>query len=126
MNYKHNIETCSYNHCCHRKQEVLHILSAWLVTLVIQHVRYMYCIILSSATCLAIPYFPTLSPNGMIFYGVWEHPTSLLAAFCSAPHNTNTRSSAGPFSAPSSINHRSFRPIIGQLILTNHRTAYSD
>ena len=31
MNYKHNIEACSCNHCCHKKQEVLHILSAWLV-----------------------------------------------------------------------------------------------
>jgi hypothetical protein len=56
---------------------------------------------------------------------LWEHPTMPPAAVYRAQLNTYTGLLAALFTAPLSSRNRSVRPIIGQLILTNHRSVSS-
>jgi hypothetical protein len=49
------------------KQEVLHVLYV-SVALAIQHAKWKCRIMLSSAACFAVPYFPHYLINGMIFF----------------------------------------------------------
>jgi hypothetical protein len=67
--YKRNIEARSRNHCCREKAVVITYGKAIgiaysycvPVTLVIPHAMRVLHIILSPLTCLAVPYFSTLS-----------------------------------------------------------------
>jgi hypothetical protein len=58
--HKHYIEARSHNNFYREKQLALLILSV-LVAIVIHQAKRMRHIILSSVTCLAVPYFSTLS-----------------------------------------------------------------
>jgi folate-dependent tRNA-U54 methylase TrmFO/GidA len=59
--FKRIIEARFRNHCC-RKKEIRVSKSQYVsVALVIQHAKRMRHIILSSAACLAVPHFSTLS-----------------------------------------------------------------
>ena len=59
--YNVNIEACLHNHCCCGKAISIAYSECMSVALVMQHVKWMRCIILQSGECLAIPYFSTLS-----------------------------------------------------------------
>jgi hypothetical protein len=59
--YKRNIEARSRNHCFRGKAVSITYSECMSVALVIQHVKRMRRIILSSVACLAVPYFSTLS-----------------------------------------------------------------
>ena len=59
--YKRNIQARSRNHCCSGKAISVSYSECVSVALVIQHAKLMRCMILSSAACLALPYFSTLS-----------------------------------------------------------------
>jgi hypothetical protein len=65
--YKCNIEARSRNHCCRGKAISITYSKYVSVALVIQHVKRMRRIILSSVACLAVPYFPTLSHKQQVF-----------------------------------------------------------
>jgi hypothetical protein len=65
--YKRNMEARSRNHCCSGKAVSITHSECVSVALVIQHAKRMRRIILSSVTCLSVPYFPTLSHKGTIF-----------------------------------------------------------
>ena len=59
--YKCNIEACSRNHCCCGKAISFIYSECVSVALVNQHAKLMRRIMLSSAACLALLYFSTLS-----------------------------------------------------------------
>ena len=56
-----NTEGRSHNHCCNGKAVSITCSERVFVALVIQHVKRMQYIILSSVVCPALPYFSTLS-----------------------------------------------------------------
>jgi hypothetical protein len=58
--YKHNIEARSRNNFCRGKAVAMTYSECVSVALVIQHAKRMRRILLSSAACLAVPYFLTL------------------------------------------------------------------
>jgi hypothetical protein len=57
--YKRNTETRSRNHCCSGKATSITYSRCVTLVFIIQHAKRMRRIILSSVTCLAIPYFST-------------------------------------------------------------------
>ena len=59
--YKRNIEARSRNHCYHIKARNITYSECVSVALVIQHAKGMRLVTLSSAVCLAVPYFSTSS-----------------------------------------------------------------
>jgi hypothetical protein len=59
--YKHNTKARSRNHCGRGKAISITYYECVSVALVILHAKRMRRIILSSVTCLALPYFSTLS-----------------------------------------------------------------
>jgi hypothetical protein len=59
--YKHNIEARSRNHSCSGKARSITYCDCVSEALVIQHVKRMRRIILSSVTCVILPHFSTLS-----------------------------------------------------------------
>ena len=65
--YKHNVEECSRNHCCHGKAINITYSECVPVALVIQHAM-LRCYIISSVGCLALPYFFTLPPKWHDFW----------------------------------------------------------
>jgi hypothetical protein len=65
--YKRNIEGCLRNHFCRGKAVSIANSECVSVTLVIQYGKGMRHIILSSVTCLAVPYFPHYLINVAIF-----------------------------------------------------------
>jgi hypothetical protein len=67
--YKRNIETRLRNHCCRGKALSITYSRCMSVALVIQHAKFLPHIILSSATCLAVPYFSTLYHKWLDFRG---------------------------------------------------------
>jgi hypothetical protein len=62
--YKSNIEARSRNQCCSGKAISITQSEDLSVALRMQHVKRMRRIVLSSAVCLALTYFPTLSHLG--------------------------------------------------------------
>jgi len=57
-----NIDSCWRNHCCSGKAVIIIIYSEYVsVALFIQHAKRMPRTVLMSMTCLALPYFSTLS-----------------------------------------------------------------
>ena len=59
--YERNIETRSRNHWCCRKAISIKYCECVSVASAVQHAKRMRRSILSSVTCLALPYFSTLS-----------------------------------------------------------------
>jgi hypothetical protein len=59
--YKSHIEACSHNHCCHGKEISITDSEFVPVALIMQYEMCMHHSILSSVSCLAVPYFFTLS-----------------------------------------------------------------
>jgi hypothetical protein len=59
--YKRNIEARSHNNFCSEKAISITYSECVSVALVTQHAKRMRRIILSSVTCLALPYFSILS-----------------------------------------------------------------
>jgi len=59
--YKHNIETCLHNRCCHVEAIGIMYSECVSVAFVIHHVQCMCCIILLSVSCLSVSYFSPLS-----------------------------------------------------------------
>jgi hypothetical protein len=59
--YKRNVEARSRDHCCRGKAISITYSECVFVALVIQHIKRMRHIILSSVACLTLPYFSTLS-----------------------------------------------------------------
>jgi hypothetical protein len=78
--YKRNIEARSRNHLCHWNATSVTNSECVSLPLVIQHAMRMRRIILSSAACLALPYFPTLSHKRYDFSEkkIFEHKMSIL------------------------------------------------
>ena len=65
--YKRNIEARSRNRCCHGKVISVTYFECVSAALVIQQVKRVRRIILSSVACLAVPLFPHYLINGTIF-----------------------------------------------------------
>jgi hypothetical protein len=59
--WKRNGEACSRKNCCRGEAISITYCERVSVALVIQHVKRMRRIVLSSVACLALPYFSTLS-----------------------------------------------------------------
>jgi hypothetical protein len=80
--YKCNTDARSRNSCCRRKAIRITYPECVSVPLVVQHEKRIRRIILSSATCLAVPYFSTLPHKQHDFREkVAEYKTSVLI-FC--------------------------------------------
>jgi hypothetical protein len=58
--YKRNVEACSHNRCCRGKARIITYPESVFVALGLQHAMRMRRIILSSVTCMAVPYFSAL------------------------------------------------------------------
>jgi len=58
--YIPNTWACSHTHCQHAKATSIMYPQFMAVALDIQHAKHIHCTVLSSVTCLAVPYFSTL------------------------------------------------------------------
>jgi len=61
------IEACAHNHCCHGKAICITYSECVFVASVIQHAKRICCKIVSSVTCVTVPYFSHYLINGKIF-----------------------------------------------------------
>jgi len=60
VTYKRNIQARSHNQICRGKTKNFTHSKCVSVVLIIHHAKRMHCVILTPATCLAVPYFSTL------------------------------------------------------------------
>jgi hypothetical protein len=67
------MEARSCNHCWHGKAISITYSECVSVALVMQHAKFMHCIILPSVACPAVPYFSTYLINDIFRKKVIEH-----------------------------------------------------